>query len=110
MNFAELKSMGWQIGLCRPCEVCQGNGHIDKSSFNNVSLNMGFYGSSTKTDSPCPKCLNGFIFAPLPVAEGASAFLEALIEFLEDPKNAALRKKYLDLHILDVEQRLGAPR
>lgn len=106
MRLDELKGQGWQLALCRPCLTCSGRGSVLRASFANASLHGGFYGSSVQAEPPCPMCLNGFTFAPIPAEDALAMLFEGLIKYLEDPKNSALRKRYIDLHITDVEQRM----
>lgn len=102
----DLKNQGWTLTLCRSCRTCGGRGSVSRSSFANASLNGGFFGSSVQAEVPCPICLSGFEFAPVPAEDALPMLFEQLIKHLEDPANSALRKRYIDLHITDVEQRM----
>jgi hypothetical protein len=108
-NAVRERLAGWKLALVTNCQFCGGSGSVSRASYNTAHLTMGAFGFSTASQQevPCGRCLSGFVFAPLPIEDSLTALFEELITYLEDPKNSALRKRFLDLNITDVEIRLG---
>jgi hypothetical protein len=95
----------------RQCANCNGTGRIRTYNASNTgTLAMGGYtaGTLSGADSDCQECVRGFRFSFIDTAQLMQKLLTDVLAYLEDPKNAGDRTRFLNLYITDIEIKMGA--